>query len=462
MAILRVYALPHPVLAIPAVGRGGEREIKKTLKAFDHVAKEIARLRPDTIIFLTPHNVIYDDYFHISPGEGGVGNCEDFGTKHVKLSLKYDPNYAAAVAHLSAEYDITAKTRGKRTAPLDHGVMVPLWFINRRYTKFKAMRISPSGLSIRHHYRMGQCLQEAASNLGRRTVVIASGNLSDNLGNKAESDLLDESLEYDREMLFVFSTGEFDRLLAVPRAHWESADACGHLVFAMMAGCLDRRIINANLLSYDNTMGEGYAVASFNPGPPDERRNFLERSQSMQRRLVMKSRADEDAYCTLARRALEHMVLHGIPMPVPSGLPQEMLHTRAGVFVSLYVDGKLRGAAGALGPTADHVAAEIVQYAVQVGQGDKRFHAVAREELAELVYKVDVIGNPEPVEDASELDPQLYGLIITSGDTWGVMLPNQDGVETGEEQIAAVMLKAGIEKDAPMRLERFHVHRHEY
>jgi len=143
------------------------------------------------------------------------------------------------------------------------------------------------------------------------------------------------------------------------------------------------------------------------------------------------------------------------------GLPREMVTTRAGVFVSLYIDGKLRGATGALDPTTMNVAAEIVKYAVAAGQADKRFPAIGIDELSDLVYKVDVIGNPEVVTSLAQLDVNRYGLIVTSKDTWGVMLPNQASIDTPEQQLAAAKKRAGIPADTPIRLERFEVMRHE-
>jgi len=461
MAILRAYALPHPKLAVPAGTRGEDKTIPKTLAAFDAVAEEIAYLRPDNIIFLTPHNIVYDDYFHISPGNSAKGTCDRFGSKNVKLIANYDPNFAAVISHVSGKYGISAKTLGEKRAPLDHGVMVPLWHINRRYSQFKTIRISASKLDDKSHYKLGQVLGEAAANIGRRTVVIACGNLSRRPMERGKSTYVAEALEYDNEILNIFAAGAFNRLFSVPENIREGADECGHDVFTMLAGCLDRKQVRAEVLSYENPVGEGYVVASFTPGPQDERRNFLDKSHHTQKRIVMQSRSSEDAYCVLARRALEYAVLHNQGLPVPVGLPREMTTTRAGAFVSLYIDGRLRGAAGALGPTTDHIAAEIIKYSAAAGQADKRFPPITEDELSGLVYKVDIIGNPEPVTMPEELDVRRYGLIVTSGDSWGVMLPNQPNITTPEEQIAAVKQRAGIDSDAEVKLERFAVTRHE-
>ena len=457
MAILRAYALPHPKLAIPAVGRGEEKQIAKTIAAFDVVAQDIAMVCPDTIIFLTPHGVIYDDYFHISPGDSAKGNCERFGTRHVKLNIKYDPNFAAVLSHTSTKYGVSAKTLGERNAPLDHGVMVPLWYINRRYNKFKALRISPSNLDESAHYRMGQCISEAALNAGRRAVVVASGNLSRKF-DENEHGYVQEALEFDKEMAYIFATGTFSRLLAIPPSLRESANECGYMVFAMLAGCLDRRVVGAELLSYENPFGEGYAVATFSPGHYDENRNFLEMSQkAIPERKI---HAIEDTHCALARRALEYSLRHRHTMPIPMGLPKDMLNSRAGVAVTLYVDGELRGAAGSLEPTTDNIATEIIQNAVAAGLDDLRFPPVTESELMDLVYKVDIYGVTENIYSPDQLDINRHGVVVICGDQWGVQLPNEYGIETGEQQIAAAWKKSGIAPGVPFKLERFEVERH--
>ena len=463
MAILRAYALPHPVHAIPAIGRGEERNIVRTLAALDAVAQDIAMLRPDTIIFLTPHNVIYDNYFHISPKEAAKGNCGRFGAKHVRFLLNYEPNFTAVLSNTASKYGISAKTIGDEKAPLDHGVMVPLWFINRRYKTFKALRISPSRQDMAAHYRMGQALSDAATSIGRRVVVIASGNLSRKACEKEQSGYVQEAIEFDREMAHIFATGEFNRLLSISGSERTAANECGYNVFVIMAGCLDRRAVQAKLLSYENPSGEGYAVASFAPGYMATYRNFLEQSEQYLRAQVQKTRALEDAYCTLARRALEYSVLHNQPLPTPMGLPREMLLNRGGAFVSIYVNNQVRGAAGALGPTTDHIAAEIAKFAVIAGLKDKRYPPITTAELSGLTYRVDIIGKPEMVDSPDKLDPKFYGLIVTSTENskhWSAILPNQHGIDTGEEQIAAVKQRAGIAPETIVKMERFEVFRH--
>ena len=179
MPVLRAYALPHPPLAVPPVGRGEENKIQATLSAFDEVAFEVAALAPETIVFVTPHNVLYADYFHISPGKGTKGSFARFDAPETRFEVEYDAELAGEIAEHAKKNGLPAGPLGGKDAKLDHGVMVPLWFINRRCREYRAVRISQSGMDAVAHYRLGQCIAQAAGR--RRVVLVASGDLSHKL-----------------------------------------------------------------------------------------------------------------------------------------------------------------------------------------------------------------------------------------------------------------------------------------
>ena len=91
---------------------------------------------------------------------------------------------------------------------------------------------------------------------------------------------------------------------------------------------------------------------------------------------------------------------------------------------------------------------------------DPRFEPVTKDELEDLVYSVDVLGEAEPVASAKELDAKRYGVIVTSGARCGLLLPNLSGVDTPEQQIEIARQKAGIPKGESYSLQRFEVVRH--
>ena len=84
MSILAAFMAPHPPMIVPEVGRGGEKEILETTRAYERIAEEIAALRPDTLIVTSPHAILYADYFHISPGSGATGSFRQFRAPEVR------------------------------------------------------------------------------------------------------------------------------------------------------------------------------------------------------------------------------------------------------------------------------------------------------------------------------------------------------------------------------------------
>ena len=154
-------------------------------------------------------------------------------------------------------------------------------------------------------------------------------------------------------------------------------------------------------------------------------------------------------------------MLKHTPISVPKDLPEEFLSRKAGVFVSLKKDGRLRGCIGTIAPTTGSVAEEIIQNAVSAGTKDYRFPQVAYEELPYLEYSVDVLGEPEEIDSVDQLDVKKYGLIVTKGRKRGLLLPDLEGVDTIEDQIMITKQKAGINPDdEDVKMERFQVIRH--
>ena len=460
MAILKAYAFPHPPLAVPAVGCGEEKKIQKTLTAFDEAAKEIAKLAPETIIYITPHNVLYGDYFHISPGFGAKGNLSRFNAPEVCFEVEYDTQLAEEIISLAEQDSIPSEHLGEKDKALDHGVTVPMWFVNQHYKDYKMIRISQSGLDSSVHYRLGQCIADAAEKTGRKVVVVASGDLSHKLPGSSYGSV-PEGAEFDKAITDVFTSADFLALFNIPDELRERVAECGYNSFTMMTGCFDRRKVDSKLYSYEGPFGVGYAVASFTPGESDDSRNTLEQYQEAVFEKAREKQQSEDCYRSLARQSLEYSVRNGGKLSLPDGLPDELLQNEAGVFVSLHKHGRLRGCIGTIAPTEDNVALEIIRNAVSAGISDSRFDPVDESELPYLTYKVDVLFPAEPINGPEELDVKRYGVIVSSGYKRGLLLPNLDGIDTVEEQISIARRKAGIPDGADVKLERFEVIRHE-
>ncbi|MCL2204561.1 MAG: AmmeMemoRadiSam system protein A [Defluviitaleaceae bacterium] len=428
------YLLPHPPLALPGIGRGEEQKIAKTLAALDEVATEIAAIAPKTLVFISPHTTVYGDYFHISPGERATGDFARFGAGDIKMAVEYDIPLGEEIARVAKENNLPAGGEGEGDPALDHGVMVPLWYICQRYTDCKILRIAPSGMDAQAHYRMGQCIAIACQNLygNAPTVLIASGDLSHKLADRGPYGFAPEGPAFDQAVCAAFQKRDLQLLFDDAYALRREAAECGLSPCMMLAGAMHRKEVQSRLLSYEGPFGVGYAVARLAVCP----------------------------YRTLARHALESRVLGNAPS-LPPGLPSALTGRQAGAFVSLHMDGRLRGCIGTIAPTCDNLALEIMQNAVSAGLRDNRFSPVTTEELPQLTYKVDVLAPPEPITGPEALDVHRYGVIVTSGIRRGLLLPNLDGIDSVPQQIAIACQKAGIHATDPIELQRFEVIRHE-
>ncbi len=476
--LLAAFIVPHPPLAVHEVGKGKENEIEPTLQAYRQVACEIAELKPDTIIVTSPHSILYADYFHISPGSGATGDFGQFGAGQVKLSVSYDEDLAHAIEDLAWKEGIPAGMEGERDPKLDHGTMVPLYFVNQKYQDYKLIRIGLSGEPAAMHYRLGQCIRKAAEASGKRVILIASGDLSHKLKESGPYGYAKEGPEFDRQVTEAMQKGDFLAFLNFDPAFCEAAAECGLGSFRIMAGAWAGEAVTSELLSYEGPFGVGYAVASFYPIRLDKHASeqaadltkeqpgidVLQEYERQQARKIEQVRNGEDPYASLARKSVEYYVNHQKQMNADiymgMDLPAELLNTRAGAFVSLKKNGQLRGCIGTILPTQATLAEEIVGNGVSACARDPRFLPVTPGELPDLVYSVDVLSEPERIESAEELDVKRYGVIVTQGNRRGLLLPNLDGVDTIEEQIAIASDKAGIRRGSEVELQRFEVVRH--
>ena len=424
--------MPHPPIARPLVGRGEEKKIQATLDAYRTASRQIAADAPETIVIISPHNILFRDAFYISPGETYTDSLSRFGASADRISIPYDTELRAEIIRLCEEKGIPTVSDKRFAGEPDHGSLIPLLFVSESYTDFRVVRIAPSCLSDEMLMEMGRVIERAAAHLGRRMTLIASGDLSHKLLPEGPYGYVKEGPEFDRKVTDMMKSGNLSAFREFSPDFRDRCAECGLPGFIMLSGALENYHIKPDFLSYEGTFGVGYAVCTF---------------------------ALEDACIRLAKDSLEKYIRSGKTLKRPDDLPEWMTGQQAGVFVSLHKHGDLRGCIGTILPWYGCVADEIIALAVEAGTRDPRFYPVRAEELDELEYNVDVLSEAEPAE-RDQLDAKRYGVIVTLGSRRGLLLPDLEGVDTPEEQISIALRKAGIRPNEPYKLERFTVERH--
>jgi AmmeMemoRadiSam system protein A len=161
----------------------------------------------------------------------------------------------------------------------------------------------------------------------------------------------------------------------------------------------------------------------------------------------------------LVKKTIETYIREGRVIDPPQVLSPEMKE-KAGVFVCIKKHGQLRGCIGTYAPCCDSVALETIKNAICAATQDPRFHIVKENELEDLEYSIDILSTPEKVRDLSKLDPRKYGVILVSGNKKGLLLPDLEGVNTVQEQLRIVRMKASLAPEEEVEIYRFEVKRY--
>lgn len=454
MSIQAAFAVPHPPLIVPAVGRGQEREIASTIGAFQEVAKRTAALNPDVIVISSPHAPAYRDGFFVSLDESEQGSMAAFGQPQESLSVTIDQPFAQAIAEQAHKRGIPVAQPARGHEQIDHGTYVPLYFLSKELdlTQMPIVRVGLSGLSDEEHRQFGRAISEAANQLGRRVVFIASGDWSHRLKEDGPYGFTPEGPQFDHQLADIFRSGDLEEMFKLNPQLCEEAGECGLRSFEIMTGALEGQAFESELLSYEGPFGVGYGVAAI---------EVVDNPSSSAEELQEEQFAyGADPLVALARTTVETYVTSGMRPNVPADFPKEYLHERAGVFVSLHERGDLRGCIGTIEPQQHSIAEEVITNGVSAATADPRFPPVQPDELDWLSYSVDVLGKPEPVDSLLQLDPKRYGVIVSRGWKRGLLLPDLEGVDTVEDQLAIAKRKAGLAPTEDVRVERFEVIRH--
>lgn len=458
------YTMPHPPIIIPEVGRGEEKKIQPTYLACEQVANDITKIKPDTIIIVTPHGPVFSDAVAIYTDKNIAGDLGRFGVPKVGLNLKINQILAKDIIQRAEKENIVMAEMTKASAKrygveysLDHGSIVPLYFINKKFSDYQIIHITYGMLPKMQLYKLGMIIQKAVEDSKTSAVFIGSGDLSHKLKDEGPYDYNPSGPKFDQELIRLLEEGDVQGVFNMDPKIVEEAGECGLRSFYMMLGAMNGHDIKGKLLSYEGTFGVGYAVMKFALTKTNQ--DTYGALIQYQKNKNLSQLNNEGPYVRLARESLSHYLTTGNYMQVPGNLPSELTSTKQGVFVTLNKEGRLRGCIGTIFPRMDNIAQEIIRNAVSAGIHDTRFDTVLEDELEELTFSVDVLTQPKAARK-SELDPKKYGIIVRSGAKTGLLLPDLEGVDTVDYQLSIALDKGGISPSEDYTIEKFKVIRH--
>lgn len=269
MKNLEICALmPHPPIMIPEVGKGELDKIKNTVAAVTEAAKRVKECNPQTIILITPHGPVLEDAASISVHPRLKGNFASFGAPEVSLGFETD---GLLVRHILKKADrlgvnVVELTDDKAKnnylrLELDHGALVPLYYLNKAGFKGQLIHISVGMLSYEEMYTFGKAVQGAIGMVDKRVSVIASGDLSHRLTPDAPAGYSPHAKEFDKQVMEAVEKLDIKALLKMDQNVVLDAGECGLRPIFFLMGVVGGLKATGEILSYEAPFGVGYGVA---------------------------------------------------------------------------------------------------------------------------------------------------------------------------------------------------------
>jgi AmmeMemoRadiSam system protein A len=442
--------LPHAPILVPSVGGENLVRVEATVKAMRLVADHTVAAQPDTVVLVSPHSPRQPGAFGLWHTSRLHGSLEQFGSPDEQVDLPLDSVFADRL-------ELEAGKRGLRTwriddEALDHGAVVPLCYLAAAGWSGETVIVSLNYPGEGGLDELGQAIAATARNLKRRTAVIASGDMSHRLTRTAPAGFDPDAHRFDETFVGLLRDGAFGGIRKIdPELQERAAEDVVDSTRIALAASGYRTPGRHEMLSYEGPFGVGYGVAIlFEPQKSGTARTTTAELEGEGKVI---SRLEE--LPSVARRAVEAKLQHG-PEEPPFCTSGEVAQRRA-VFVTVRTDsGKLRGCRGGTKPSGHDLVWETWRSAAAAAFFDPRFPAVTAEELPRLRFSVSVLSDLEPVASPDELDPAVYGVLVSTYDgRRGLLLPGIEGIDAVEEQLAAVRNKAGIADDEGIHIERF-------
>jgi aromatic ring-opening dioxygenase LigB subunit len=251
--------MPHAPVLVPAVGGERLQEVASTVSAIREAAHRVVDARPQSLIAVSPHSPRRPGAFGIWTGRTLYGSLAQFGAREASVSLPIDHALSAAIVS-------AARARGLTTwdisgEPLDHGAVVPLWFLAEAGWR------GPTVL-FGHNYpgegglrELGEAMAKAANKTGHRIAVLASGDMSHCLKPGAPAGFHPRAQEFDRGFIRRVERGDYRSLSEMDPELTDLAaeDVLDSTLIA--AAATDWEATGHQWLSYEAPFGVGYGVA---------------------------------------------------------------------------------------------------------------------------------------------------------------------------------------------------------
>ncbi|ACL68914.1 AmmeMemoRadiSam system protein B [Halothermothrix orenii] len=268
---VRMAALaPHPPIIIPEIG-GRERDrVKKTITSMTRLAEDIKNVDPDILITISPHGPVFSDAISIIYQEELTGDFSEFGAPEVNFKIDINLELIDRLKKNADKEGIDVFTLNKQSLQnysisprLDHGVMVPLYFIQEAGVNKPVLPLTMGLLEYETLYKFGYIINRTLDEMDLKAVIVASGDLSHRLKPGAPAGYSPVGRKFDQKLIELLEKKSYRKILKLDKGLIEKAGECGLRPLIIMLGAIQNLELDVDIMSYEGPFGVGYAVVEF-------------------------------------------------------------------------------------------------------------------------------------------------------------------------------------------------------
>lgn len=254
---------PHPPIIIPTIGSPNDlNKIRKTTKGMEKLGREIEKVKPETLILISPHGPVGFSEMGLIKSEKLFGNLSMFGDFKTNFSFENDEDLCYKIVTGTKKAKVPLRIYNK--PDLDHGCLVPLYYLTKNF-KPKIVPMAYSLLDNSAHLLLGKILAKIAKEEKKRIGLVASGDLSHRLLPNAPAGYSPRGEEFDEKLIELLKEKNIDGILNMNEGLIEEAGECGYKSIVILLGALSE--LNAGnwklkVFSYEGPFGVGYLVAN--------------------------------------------------------------------------------------------------------------------------------------------------------------------------------------------------------
>ncbi len=263
---------PHGSLAIPEACSPEERGLAtSTQQAMAELGRRFTAARPDVTIIFTPHNIHVEGSMAVITAGNLSGSLSDWTKERIELRAATDRDLARAAIDALNAADVPAvgvsyggNDAASATAPMDWGVLIPLWFMGGRAAPLvPVVVVSPArDRSLDDHLRAGRALAAMAAASGKRVAMIASADHGHAHRVDGPYGFDSAAAEYDGCVADLVRANRLSGLLEIDPTLVAAAKADSFWQMLMLHGAIGDGW-NAEFLSYEAPTYFGMLCASF-------------------------------------------------------------------------------------------------------------------------------------------------------------------------------------------------------